>query len=173
MPLPIAHGLFGASIVAAIMPKPFKFQYLVPCFIGGVLANLPDFDFALVFITGDEKWHRGFTHSIAFAVFIGLLFYFYFGRKRRREAAAFGFAFASHFFLDFITTKIGGGLELFFPFSAARYGLRWFGLSEFPSKMYPLEVVQALVIESIIFSALFLLVIFLKRNFYKPEKELL
>ncbi len=163
MPLPIAHGLFGASFVAAIIKKPFEFRLLVPLFAGTMLANLPDFDFLLVFATGDDEWHRGFTHSIAFAVFVGLLIFTYFGRQRWREALAYSAAFASHFVLDFVTTKIGGGLQLFFPFSDERYGLRWFGLSEFPSKMYFSEVVRAMSIEFVIFSSILLLVIILKK----------
>ena len=163
--MPIAHGFLGASIVAAIVPKPFKKRYYISVLIGVFLANLADFDFLLVFATHNKDWHRGFTHSIIFALAIGLLFYLYFGKQRWREALAYGLAFASHFVLDFITTKVGGGLELFFPFSNERYGLRLFGLSEYPSRMSPLEMISALMIEFVIFFLLFLLIIFVLNNF--------
>ena len=163
--MPIAHGFLGASIVAAIVPKPFKKRFYFSILTGAFLANLADFDFLFVFATHNKDWHRGFTHSIIFALVVGLLFYLYFGNKHWREALAYSLAFASHFVLDFITTKIGGGLELFFPFSNERYGLRLFGLSEYPSRMSPLEIISALLIEFVIFFSLFLLIIFARNKF--------
>ncbi len=160
--MPIAHGFLGASIVAAIVPKPFKKRYYISVLIGAFLANLADFDFLFVFATHDKDWHRGFTHSIIFSLIVGLLFCFYFGRNKWRKSLSFGLAFASHFILDFITTKVGDGLELFFPLTNKRYGLRWFGLSEYPSKMLQSELVQALMLEFLIFSALFILVVVIK-----------
>jgi inner membrane protein len=172
MPLPIAHGLFGSSFVAAVLKRPLDKRFLAPLFAGAVLSVLPDFDFLLVFATGNDLWHRGFTHSIFFAVFVGWVICLYFGRGRRREGLAYALAFASHFILDFSTTKIGGGLQLFFPFSEKRYGLRWFGLSEFPSKMAPVEVIRALSLEFVIFFSLFVLVIVLKKFVFGSKEKL-
>lgn len=163
--MPIAHGFLGASIVAAVYPKAFKARYYLPILTGAFLANLADFDFLLVFATDDKNWHRGFTHSIIFSFAVGLLFYVYFGRNEWRKAMAFSLAFASHFVLDFITTKIGGGLELFFPFTNEKYGLRWLGLSEYPSKMLLSEMFLALMIEFVIFFSIFLAVIFVRNIF--------
>ena len=163
--MPIAHGLLGASIVAAIIPKSLKARYYFPILTGAFLANLADFDFLFVFATQDKDWHRGFTHSIVLSSFVGLLCFLYFGNKHWREASAYGLAFASHFILDFITTKIGGGLELFSPFSNARYGLRWFGLSEYPSRMSPLEIVLSLLMEFAIFGSLFWLIFLVQNKF--------
>jgi membrane-bound metal-dependent hydrolase YbcI (DUF457 family) len=73
-------------------------------------------------------------------------------------------AFASHFFLDFITTKVGGGLQLFWFFSRERYGLRWFGLSEMPSQLSILEILGALLIELTIFAPIFLLALYFRRT---------
>lgn len=164
MPLPIAHGLLGASIIAAVYPKPFKFRYYLPILAGAILANTPDFDFLLVFATHNKDWHRGFTHSIAFSIVVGLLFYFYFGQNEWRKALAFSLAFASHFILDFLTTDIGGGIELLFPLTSEKFGLRWFGLSEYPSRMSVLEIISALAIEIVVFSSLFLLIVLAKKK---------
>ncbi len=161
MPLPFAHGLLGASIVAAIHPKPFE-KYYLPLMFGGFLANAADFDFALVFLFGSKELHRGFTHSITFSILICAIFLIYLGLKKYREASAYGLAFASHFTLDFITTKIGGGLELYSPFSNERLGLRWFGLSEVPSKLTVFEIFQAVGLELVIFAPIFLLICFIK-----------
>lgn len=167
MPMPIAHGFLGASIVVAIYPQSFKTRYYLPVLTGAFLANSADFDFLLVFLTSYKSWHRGFTHSIVFSIVVGLLFSLYFGRTEWRKSLAFGLAYASHFILDFITTKIGGGMELFFPFAKERYGLRFFGLSEYPSKMSLSEILQALLIEFLIFSFMFLIIMTLRNKFRK------
>ncbi|MCW5961466.1 MAG: metal-dependent hydrolase [Pyrinomonadaceae bacterium] len=171
MPLPIAHGLLGAAAVAAINPKNFDRKTLKQCLLGGAFTLLPDFDFILVFATGNDQWHRGFTHSIAFSVFVAVLLFLYFGRERIREASAYSLAFASHFILDFTTTKIGGGLELFFPFSEKRYGLRWFGFSEFPSKMHVTDVIQAFITEFVVFGLIFLLVVAASKKLSEHRRD--
>lgn len=170
MPLPISHGLLGASIVAAIIPESVKKRYYLPILTGAFLANLADFDFLFVFALHDKTWHRGITHSIFLSILAGLLFFIYFGNKRRREALAYSSAYASHFILDFITTKIGDGVELFSPFSDERYGLRWFGLSEYPSRMPPWEIILSLLMELLIFGSLSLLIIMLQNKF-KPSSK--
>lgn len=165
MPLPISHGLLGASIVAAIIPNSVRERYYFSLLTGAFLANLADFDFLFVFALRDKVWHRGFTHSIFLSILVGLLFYIYFGNKRWREASAYSLAYASHFILDFITSKVGDGVELFSPFSDERYGLRYFGLSEYPSRMSPPEIILSLMMELLIFGAVFWLIVFLQNKF--------
>ncbi len=169
MPLPFAHGLLGASIVAAIHPKPFA-KYYFPLLLGGFLANSADFDFALVFLFGSKELHRGFTHSIFIAILFCAICLIYFGWRKYRQALAYGLAFSSHFILDFLTTKIGGGLELYFPFSSERLGLRMFGISEVPSKLTILEIFQAIGLELLIFTSLFLIICFLRVKYSKFNK---
>lgn len=166
MPLPIAHGFLGASIVAAIYPKINKF-YSIPLFIGGFLANLADFDFVLVLLSGDKSWHRGFSHSILFSLFVFFVIAVFLGKYRSRESIAFGLAYFSHTILDYVTTNIGGGLELFWFFSFERFGLRWFGLSEVPSKLSTFEIVQAIGLELLLFGLLFAGVFCLRKHFNK------
>lgn len=167
MPLPIAHGLFGASVIAALLPSPVSSRYIKPLLIGAFLANLADFDFLLVFAFHSKEWHRGFTHSIMFALIFLALSVFYLGRERFREAFAYGLAFASHCFLDFVTTKEGGGLKLLFPFSHERFGGRWFGLSEVPSKLTAIEILQALTIEFVLFFPLLAIILLFRKLFLK------
>jgi len=162
MPLPIAHGLLGASIVAAIHPEPAN-RYFTPLFIGGVLANLPDFDFLLVFAFHSRAWHRGFSHSILFAIFTCLLLVLFLGKHRIREAVAFGLAFASHGILDYVTTKEGGGVELLYPFSTDRFVFGWKGLSELPSKLPAVEILKALGLEVALFVPLLVLVLVIRK----------
>ena len=162
MPLPIAHGLLGASIVAAIHPQPTR-GYYTPLLIGGVLANLADFDFLLVFAFHSKSWHRGFTHSILFAVFVSLLFVLFLGKHQIREAIGFGLVFASHCVLDYVTTRKGGGVELLFPFSTDRLAFGWHGLSELPSQLPAIDILKALCLEAALFVPLLLLVLVLRR----------
>lgn len=164
MPLPIAHALLGASLAAAIHTRPDKQRYRVALISGAILANAPDLDFLLVFTLHSRAWHRGFTHSLVFACFVSLLFVLTFGKRRLRDALAYGLAFASHGILDFLTTKAGGGVELFWPFSGERLLLGWAGLSELPSRLPPLTILKWLAVEFLIFAPVMLAVLLWRRT---------
>ena len=166
MPLPVAHGLLGASLVAAIHPQPIK-RYFIPLLFGAFLANAADFDFGLVLIQDSKTWHRGFSHSITLALIVGLLFVLFLGKHRIREAIAYGLAFASHGVLDYITTKEGGGVELLWPFSSERLVFGWVGLSELPSRLPAIEIIKALVVEFVIFAPLLMLIMSLKKYVWR------
>jgi inner membrane protein len=161
MPLPISHGIVGASIVAALHPKPTK-RYFVPLFIGAFLANAADLDFIFVFLFQSKSWHRGFTHSILFALLVCSIFLLVAGKRHFRAALAYGLAYSSHFILDYVTTK-NGGVELFWFFSSEMWKLGWFALSESPSKMSIYEIFQAIVIEILLFTPLLALTIYLRK----------
>mgnify|MGYP002778606727 FL=1 len=98
---------------------------------GVAAAMLPDADVALhLFI--DAPWgspwrHRGFTHSIAFALAIGLLGAMAAGRMRARPLVAFCFlaaCTASHGMLDALTAG-GGGLPFLWPVTEQRWAFPW------------------------------------------------
>ena len=163
MPLTVAHGLVGASLVAAIHPRP-KRLYAAPLLLGGLLANAADFDFLLVFALHTRAWHRGFSHSMVLALFVCLIFVLLFGKHRLKQSIAYGLAFASHGILDYATTKEGGGIELLWPFDRDRLMLGWWGLSEVPSQLTAFEIMKALLIEFAIFAPLLLLVLLLRRS---------
>ena len=170
MPLPIAHGLLGASIAAAIHPKPTR-KYFLPLFIGAFLANAADFDFGFSIFFGLKGWHRGFTHSIAFGLIFTLALMILFGRNYFREALAYGLAYTSHFILDFATTEKGNGVELLFPFTTDRFGLRWFGLSEIPSRLAASEILNTIGLEFLIFAPFLAIVLWLRRFAKKIKAE--
>ena len=163
MPLPTAHGLLGAGLVAALHPRPVSGRRAVPLLVGALLANAADLDFVLVFALGSKAWHRGFTHSLAFALAVTLALALSLGKRRLREAVAYGLAFASHGVLDFLTAKDGGGVELLWPFAGERLRLGWWGLSEVPSRLPPAGVLRALVIEIALFAPPLLAVLVLRR----------
>jgi membrane-bound metal-dependent hydrolase YbcI (DUF457 family) len=169
MPLPVAHGLFGASIVAALHHQPTK-RSCLPLLVGALLANAADLDFFLVLTFHSKTWHRGFTHSIMVALVVCLSFVLYFGRQRIREALVYGFAFASHGILDYVTTKEGAGVALLWPFSSERFAFGWVGLSEWPSRLSAMQLVQSLVVEIALFTPLLILMIGLRKFLRKDAR---
>lgn len=171
MPLPIAHGLLGAGIVAAVHSQPTK-RCCLPLLAGAFLANAADLDFLLVFTFHSRAWHRGFSHSIILALVVCLIFILSLGLQHSREAMAYGLAFASHGILDFMTTKEGGGVELLWPFSSERLVFGWVGLSELPSRLPVIEIVKALIVEFVLFTPLLALIIGLRKYVRKDVSKM-
>jgi inner membrane protein len=169
MPTPVAHSLVGAGLVAAVLPRRAgRARYWRWALVAGAaLANAADMDFFLVFVFRSRAWHRGFTHSLVFALVVFLCFLLALGRARAREAVAFGLAYASHVLLDFATTKTSGGLELLWPFSFDRLGLRWWGLSELPSSLPLAEVLKSLSLEFVLFAPPLLFLILLRKGAFR------
>ena len=98
---------------------------------GVAAAMLPDADVALHFLV-DAPWgspwrHRGFTHSIAFALAVGLVGALAAGRLGARPWAAFLFlaaCTASHGALDALTAG-GSGIPFLWPLSDQRWTFPW------------------------------------------------
>jgi membrane-bound metal-dependent hydrolase YbcI (DUF457 family) len=161
--MPVAHGLLGAGLAAALHPRPFR-RRGTALYVAAALANCPDLDFLLVYTFHTRAWHRAFTHSLFFALAVSLCLLAALGWSRRREVLAYGLAFASHGLLDALTTKAGGGVELLWPFTSQRYALRAFGLSELPSRVAAGEILYYMFVEVFIFLPPFLVVLFLRRR---------
>jgi inner membrane protein len=91
---------------------------------------LPDIDvWAFAFgIPYESQWgHRGFTHSLGFAVLLGLACSIFSGHLRCSRSIAFFMVFAavaSHALLD-AATNGGLGCELLWPFSHERHFFPW------------------------------------------------
>jgi membrane-bound metal-dependent hydrolase YbcI (DUF457 family) len=161
MPLPVAHGLVGAAVVAAFHPQPLGRKGL-PLVVGALAANCADLDFVLVALTHSKSWHRGFTHSLAFSLLLTALGLALWGRARPRKVLTYGACYTSHGLLDYVTTKFGGGVKLLWPVSRERFGLRLWGLSELPSRLPPAEVLRWLGVEFLIFAPPLLLILWLR-----------
>ena len=124
MPMPLAHGLLGATVVAATLPQatpPSSRRRAL--LLGALLGVCPDFDYLLNLVPAlGGGWHHGFTHSLVFALLAGLLAAALSRDLGRGWIAACVLAVLSHTLLDLALTE-SRGVELFWPFSARRFRL--------------------------------------------------
>ena len=123
MPLPLAHGLLGASVVAAVRPYGSRRVNYRMLLVGAALGICPDFDYLLNWIPGlGGGWHHGFTHSFAFALALGWITAAVLGKTNARTVAAFALATFSHPLIDFLITE-SRGIELLWPLTSQRFRL--------------------------------------------------
>lgn len=116
--------MLGASVVLALRRARAPRREYQPLLLGAFLGICPDFDYLLNWLPGlGRGWHHGFTHSIGFAVFVGLLASWAFGRGEVRDTLMYGLATLSHPLLDFLFTE-SRGIELLWPFTTRRFKLR-------------------------------------------------
>lgn len=156
-------------MVAALHPRPTSRRYAPPLVYGALLANAADLDFVWAFALGSREWHRGFTHSVGFALLVIAVFMWSFGARKVRLAIGYGLAYASHAALDYATTKEGRGLELLWPLSSERMRLGLWGLSEVPSRMPAAGVLKAMAVEFALFAPVLVLALMLRRAQAKGE----
>ncbi len=103
-------------------------------------AIMPDFDvisFKLGIAYGDTLGHRGASHSLTLAFFVGLLGFIFAPWLHAKRAVAFlllSGAVVSHIFLDAMTSG-GLGVAWFWPFDNGRYFFPWR-----PIKVSPLGI---------------------------------
>jgi hypothetical protein len=170
MPLPVAHALLGATVTDAGF-SPDRNALLKRYLIGAVIAVLPDFDLFFSWILGfGDRWHGKVTHSILFAILLGMLAAGLGGMWNRRAVIVFSCAALSHGILDALTHRRFGGSALLWPLSTHRFRLGWFDYFAFypASRLEPLQalVKRAFVIsgyEFLIFGGLFAMVFLLHR----------
>jgi inner membrane protein len=129
----MAHAAAGLGIAAAVAPRSASRSYWVAA---ALCAAIPDLDWiGIPFGNRDIErifgGHRGFTHSISFAVLLGAavaLFAFRDARwngQRLRLWTAFTLATITHGVLDALTTQQRPMVAFFSPFSSERYTFPW------------------------------------------------
>lgn len=114
----VTQIVLGAAVGEAVLGKKIGNKAML---LGAIAGTIPDFDVAAGFFTDTVsalEIHRGFTHSIIFAVVIGLLFAWLLAlwdkRATLKEWWLFWFlTFVTHPLLDAHTTW---GTQLFWPF---------------------------------------------------------
>ncbi len=122
MPSAFSHLLVGAALAA---PFGAPARFVILC---AACAALPDLDvagFAFGVPYAAPLGHRGFTHSLSFAVLLaGLLVALPPPLPRARAWLCLFLATASHGVLDAMTDG-GLGVAFFLPWDAGRYFLPW------------------------------------------------
>ncbi len=114
------HGLLGFTLSKVVDSASNKILFLLAI----VSAILPDFDiiaFKFGIPYSHPLGHRGFTHSILFAIIWAIVIALVFGKNRKRIFGIVIFlSTVSHGLLDALTTG-GKGVGFFIPFDNSRY----------------------------------------------------
>jgi inner membrane protein len=137
-----------------------------------VISLWPDID-ALGFAFGvrysDPFGHRGATHSLTFAVLIGLATFAFAKWKNlpaMRTALFAGGVAASHCLLDTMTYGGGLGCALLWPFTDARFWapVRFIPIAPIGLHLFSPRGLYVMAFETILFSPFFLYALFARRE---------
>lgn len=117
-----SHAVVGLALGGVCVARRIHWAFWV---LVGFLPVLPDFDTFGTAVYGSTLGHRGFTHSLAFALVIGLVVA---GVSFRFFRVSFWFLWAlffavtaSHGIMDAFTDG-GYGIPLLWPLSSHRFG---------------------------------------------------
>lgn len=127
MPTILSHPAVPLAIAAAMGSRVVPPRLIAA---GVVACIVPDLDVAAFhFGIHDDHLlgHRGFTHSLGFALLLGVIAALAAPLLRARRLTAFVFvavSAVSHGLLDMLTNG-GAGISLLWPFSSERYFLPW------------------------------------------------
>jgi len=131
MPSFVTHVFSGAALGAAYSRERMPVRFWILAALCSVLPDIDSLAFYYGIRSGEVFGHRGFTHSLLFALLLGVVVVVLAFRdaplfsKKWWELAAFFFAItASHGMLDAMTDK-GYGVGFFVPFDNTRYFLPW------------------------------------------------
>ncbi len=123
MPTVLSHPAVPLAIGLGLGRRAVPSRLLVAGVVASVLPDSDVVGFRLGIRYGDERGHRGFSHSLAFAALVALAGAAFHRRLGARFLAAFAFLFlatASHGLLDAFTNG-GLGVAFLWPFSTARW----------------------------------------------------
>jgi inner membrane protein len=130
MSSPIAHTLGAYAVLVTLEPGLVANRRLNGIALGAafVFGNLADADFVVEHFTSNPFWrHHYFTHSIPFALLIGIAAYLILKIANRRyalrDAALVCGAYASHLLMDYFTDDGSKpyGIPLFLPFTHTHF----------------------------------------------------
>jgi inner membrane protein len=137
------HAFVGAVIGKVIEgPKKMPWRFWVGLALCSALPDLDVIGMGLGIPYANPYGHRGFTHSLVFAAFLGwvVMELMVLGVKRFSKAwwvlwVCFFLATASHGFLDAFTNG-GQGVAFFWPFDNTRYFFTWRPISVSPLSVH-------------------------------------
>lgn len=187
MPTIITHAVIGASCAKLFPQKTSPWRIYLAAIFCSVLADADVAAFSLGIDYGHFLGHRGFSHSLFFALVLSLAVVFCFFRKVKLFSGRwlalvylFFIVGASHGVLDALTDG-GMGIALLSPFDNSRYFFPWrplpvspIGLSNWLSRprlsvlFYEMKYIW-LPISMVLVTVHFVGYIF-KNKFYEPEE---
>jgi inner membrane protein len=131
MPTAFTHGFVALALGKTAVTKKMPPRFWVLSVLCAVLPDADVIGFRYGIRYGDLLGHRGFSHSLLFALLLGMFVVFLafrdvpkFSKKWWALAAYFFVVTASHGLLDAMTTG-GLGIGFFIPFDDTRYFLPW------------------------------------------------
>ena len=131
MPSLISHSVVGLAAGTAVASRSMPFRFWVLSVFCAVLPDADVIGFSFGIRYGDVLGHRGFFHSLFFALLLSLAVVALFFRHERIFSRQWwclnGYFFilsASHGILDAFTSG-GLGIALFSPFDMTRYFFPW------------------------------------------------
>ena len=127
MPSILTHPAVPLALAVACGERYVSRRLLLAGVVASVLPDLDALGLALDIPYGDTFGHRGLSHSLAFALVLGVAAAFLYRTLRASPGVAFVVVFlsgASHGLLDALTNG-GLGVAFFSPFSNHRYFLPW------------------------------------------------
>jgi len=114
------HAIVGYTITKAASIKNYKWLLLL-AILSSVLPDLDVLTFNFGIPYSHPFGHRGFTHSIVFAIIWAVLLMFFFGKQNRvLWFVVIFFSTVFHGILDAMTTG-GKGIGFFIPFNNERF----------------------------------------------------
>jgi len=123
MPLPLGHALIAGSLTTVAWPVTTPAGFRRAVVVGSVLGVCPDFDYLLNWLHAlGPGWHHGFTHSVVFALVVGVAASWVFGIRGWRGALVCTGAILSHLLLDYLFTD-SRGIALWWPVTDQRFKL--------------------------------------------------
>lgn len=121
------HALVPIAIAAGAKENSFSRRLLLVAVLAALLPDADVIAFKLGISYADPFGHRGFTHSLVFAIFTGLLAAAFAKHLHATKVATFwlvSVSSASHAALDAMTNG-GLGVALLWPLSIERYFWPW------------------------------------------------
>ena len=183
MPLPLAHGLMGATMIALCQRKQDGWFNGRGYALGFALAVAPDLDILFHWLPfapfAGRSWHHDFTHSLGFALLCGWLAAVLFHQRAEhtRQMFVYGAAMATHPLLDLLFTQ-SAGVELFWPFrhELVRLGVEppvayvWHHHS-WQGKFF--DLTQIALVELALYGSLFLLAWWIGQMMWRKDERVL
>ncbi|MDP6689731.1 MAG: metal-dependent hydrolase [Alphaproteobacteria bacterium] len=127
----ITHAAVGLALGHAVRPARCGHRYWLACALLPAIQDADVIGFPMGIAYGDLLGHRGLSHSLAFAAFLGLATALSMGwwekrdwRQTRHLAILFVVLAASHGPMDMLTNG-GLGIALLAPFDGQRYFWDW------------------------------------------------